>query len=97
MKNFVGVILFTLSAIAMACNNPYEGTYKLIGKDGKQVMGNVTLTIGEKTFALTSGASGNIEATGNKVIFSNSNFAGVFTASQDGKTLTNDKWTLIKE
>ena len=94
LSSIMASILLAFSVAAFACDKAYEGTYTLLNPEGKKVMGGVTVTLGEKTFALSSGASGTVESTGNKVIFSGGSFAGVFTV--DGKNLKNEKWTLVK-
>ena len=85
----------SVSGLVSACDNPFEGTYSVLSLDGKNVLGTqVTVTVGGKTFALSSGASGFVEASGNKLIFSGNSFTGVFTP--EGKNLKSERWKLVR-
>lgn len=54
----------------------------------------VVATFGEKTYALSSGASGQYEISGDSAILSGSGIAGSYKI--DGDKLVGPRWTFVK-
>ena len=78
--------VFTLTA----CGNSVEGTYKIT--DG--AVKDIVVTLGDKTFSFSSGASGTYEVSDDKVIFSGMTFSG--TMRIENGDLVNEKWRFSK-
>jgi hypothetical protein len=72
-----------------ACGKSVKGTYNMVNGP----VPGVVATFGDKTFSLSSGASGNYEVSGDTVILSGMSLTGSYKI--DGNTLVGDRFTFV--
>ncbi len=72
-----------------ACGKSVKGTYNMVNAP----VSGVVATFGDKTFSLSSGASGNYELSGDTVILSGSSLTGSFKI--EGDTLVGDRFSFV--
>ena len=80
-----------LGALALAgCGKSVKGTYNMVNGP----IPGVVATFGDKTFALSTGASGNYEVTDGNVILSGATLAGTFKI--DGDRLVGSDYSFVR-
>ena len=72
-----------------ACGKSVKGTYNMVNGPSP----GIVATFGDKTFALSSGASGNYEVSGDTVILSGMSMAGSYKI--DGNKLVGDRFSFV--
>ena len=78
------------AALALAaCGKSVKGTYNMV--DGP--VPGVVATFGDKTFSLSSGASGNYEISGDTVILTGMTLSGTYKI--EGGKLVGDKFSFV--
>lgn len=73
----------------VACGKSVKGTYNMVNGP----VPGVVATFGDKTFSLSSGASGNYEVSGDTVILSGMSLTGSYKI--DGDKLVGDRFTFV--
>jgi hypothetical protein len=88
---FVTAMLMPIMAVALtSCGTKsVEGTYNVTNAP----VPGIVATFGKSSFSFSSGASGNYEVSGDKVILTGSPVAGAYTIK--GDTLVGDKFTFV--
>ncbi len=82
--------LVLAGALALAaCGKSVKGTYNMVNEPSP----GVVATFGDKTFSLSSGASGNYEVSGDTVILSGMSLSGSYKV--DGDKLVGDRFTFV--
>ncbi|WP_206245769.1 hypothetical protein [Novosphingobium terrae] len=82
--------LVMVSALALAgCHRSVQGTYNMVNGPAQ----GVVATFGEKTFSLSTGASGNYEVSNGNVILSGSSLSGTFKI--EGEKLVGDRFSFV--
>ena len=82
--------LVLAGALALAaCGKSVKGTYNMVNGPSP----GIVATFGDKTFSLSSGASGNYEVNGDTVILSGMSLTGSYKV--DGDKLVGDRFTFI--
>jgi hypothetical protein len=83
-------MLAIIGAFALAgCSNSVEGTYNMVNGP----VPGVVATFGDKTFSLSSGASGTYEVSGDTVILSGNSLGGTYKI--DGGKLVGDRFSFV--
>lgn len=88
---FVTAMLMPIMAVALAScgTKSVEGNYNVTNAP----VSGIVATFGKNSFSFSSGASGNYEVSGDKVILTGSPVAGAYTIK--GDTLVGDKFTFV--
>lgn len=83
-------MLAIIGAFALAgCSKSIEGTYNMVNGP----VAGVVATFGDKTFSLSSGASGSYEVSGDTVILSGNSLGGTYKI--DGGKLVGDRFSFL--
>lgn len=73
----------------VSCAKSVKGTYNMVNGP----VPGVVATFGDKTFSLSSGASGTYEVSGDTVILSGMSLTGSYKI--EGNTLVGDRFTFV--
>jgi hypothetical protein len=87
----IGAMLMPIVAVSLAScgSKSIEGTYNATNTP----MQGIVVTFGKNSFSFSSGASGNYEVSGDKVILTGMSVTGTYTIK--GNTLVGDQFTFV--